>query len=234
MINYIFYFIIFINIIAFIYIFHEVISTLLVIFKLRKIKIKNISPDKFSKFYKTIFLFTGVLFGITFPIAFIILQIIMGNIPNTHKEIIFIIAMTPISGFIFGASMANALGRKCKQLINKLPYDNINSLDSIQIKNINIEADKTKCFNLCIEAVTKINKNVIKEKDYDKGLIIAKTIRGKMHWGEIVEISLKAIGENKTSINIKSQPISKLNIANCVNNIKNVEEIYEYLERARS
>lgn len=234
MINLIFYFTVFIAVISFIYISYETISTMLVMFGFRKIKIKNISSDEFAKFYWKIFLISGVLFGLWFPIAFFIVQIIMGNIPHTYKEITFFISMGPITGFLFGASFANALGRQYIKLINKLPYYNITSIESIQIKNIEIEYDKIKCFDLCIEAITKINKNIIKQKDYDQGLIIAKTIRGKMNWGEIVEVNLKPIDENKTNINIKSQPISKLNIANCVNNIKNVEEIYEYLERARS
>lgn len=234
MINRIFYFLIFIAIISFIYISYETISTMLVIFGFRKIKIKNISPDKFAKFYRKIFLITGLFFGIGFPITFFILQVIMGNIPHTHREIVFFTSMAPISGFFFGASFANTLGREYIKSINKLPYDNITSIEPIQIKNIEIEYDKIKCFNLCVDAITKINKNVIKQKNDDKDLIIAKTTRDKMHWGEIVEVNLKPIGENKTSINIKSQPISKLNIANCANNIKNVEEIYEYLERARN
>lgn len=230
MINLIFYILIFINLIGIVWIVYESISTLCVLFGFKKIKIKKITPEEFRNFYLRLFLFVGIFFGIYFSLSFFLYEaIILKNFHNMYKEIMFFILLPPISGFLFGATFANVIGRENIKVLKKMPYEDIYNLEPQQTRNIELNYDKAKCFDLCIETLNQMNISKIKTKDFENGKIIAKTKRSHGQWGEIVELELKEVGNNKTKVNVSSKPFSKINIVNCVNNIRNVEEIINYL-----
>jgi len=166
-----------------------------------------------------LFLYTGPPFGLFMGIiSFISLGLYAGVLAGL------------ISGILFGGIMTGVLGymhvKSVKQSTSGASEDDYETRQSDEI-DMPVSYDMT--YELCIKSVDELKNPTIENKDYSQGRIDIKTGASWDTWGDSVSIKLIEIDENKTNIEVESQPDSH-QIVDYGKNLKNVEAIVSFLK----
>ncbi|MBI5934984.1 MAG: hypothetical protein HY867_14865 [Chloroflexi bacterium] len=188
---------------------------------------------KYLRLYLKIFFWTampivvlGILASIGLYILFVSIPSEMSGIPLDLIRLAKWVAFGFIPGIMFGGIMAVSLGTSHILRIRSLPTQEPDNISLNQSRMFILETDQHRAFSLCSSSLMLISAK-LQQANEATGYIMAKTPAG---WGEVIEIKVSPISDNKSQIVVTSRPNLKTVLVDYGKNTENVEKICWYLK----
>ncbi len=175
------------------------------------------------KIYVKLLLSTGIPFGVFMAIV----QTAIQGLGLQHGALLGL-----ASGAVFGGIMALVLGSHHRKSVHKAaPEDDEGKYDDRQSKTVTLSVPYEDAFALCLKSLETVHAPVITHKDYQQGLVTAKSGMTWNSWGNTISYRITAVDENTSSVEVTSRP-PKFQIADYGENLRQIQRIVSVLQEA--
>lgn len=169
--------------------------------------------------YFTIFLRAGASFGLALGIFFTV----------QNQSITPGIVSGLIGGSLFGfTTAALSYTADCKLRSNGIPTGNANTRQVILLE---VDRSINELFSVCKESLRSLRHCKMTYANQEDGVVHGAIGISWKSFGELIHLSLKPMGANKTVIEIKGKPKLPTTLVDCSKNKENVERIAEFIRR---
>lgn len=168
--------------------------------------------------YLTIFLKAGVYFG---GIMSLFLYLLHGRVSP-------VIWASLSAGVLFGAAIAAFSYFADRSLLKKGIA--VGNSKVRQSREITIDQDADKAFELCKLALLSVEKSTLKIEDIKTGKLASKVGISWKSFGENLTISIARLSDSQSKIEITSSPVVTTTLVDYGKNLENVATVLNYLK----
>ena len=117
------------------------------------------------------------------------------------------------------------------EIIDRLsPSKNKDKYKTKQIREINLNIDASKTFEVCMNFIVR-EKCKIKTEDKEKKLIVAKTPYSLLSWGDKIKFEISQNNDNSSRVAITVYPILSAAMIDLGKNFKMSERALEFINK---
>lgn len=170
--------------------------------------------------YGKLLLYTGIPFGVLTAIVHTAFQGL-----GLYQGVL----LSLVSGAVFGSIMALVLGNHHRKSVDKAASEDDENIYHVeQSKTVTLSVPYEDAFALCLKSLETVHAPVIEHKDYQQGLVTAKTGRTWNSWGNTISYRITSLGENASSIAVTSRP-AKFQVVDYGENLRQIKRIVSAL-----